>query len=107
MVTVAENEVKDRLDELLTAAEGGQTVAITRNGKAVVQMAAIPNGAVQVGNAARQLVPPLDSIDDETYQQRTSEWLRSVEEMRERFRKEGSLVSEETIDKIFREMRGR
>ena len=93
-------EAKERLAELLDAAEEGQTVAITRNGKAVVQMAAMPNGA-------RQFVPPLDSTAEENGKQNLKEWLRDVAEMRERFRKEGGLLSEETIDEAFREMRGR
>ena len=100
MVTVADNEVKDRLDELLTAAEGGQTVAITKNGKAVVQMAAMPNGA-------GQFVPPLDSIDDETYQRNMENWLCRVEEFRKKLREEKFSVSRETIMEVFREMRGR
>ena len=70
-------------------------------------MAAAPNGDGQVGNGARQFVPPLDSTAEENGKQNLKEWLRDVAEMRERFRKEGGLVSEEVIDEIFREMRGR
>ena len=110
MVTVAENEVKGRLDELLTAAEGGQTVAITKNGKVVVQMAAVPpvpNGEYDDEARTRRLTAMLDSIDEESYQKSMSEWIRSVEEMREEFRKEGCKVTRETILGIIREMRGR
>ena len=100
MVTVTENQAKERLDELLDAAEEGQTVAITRNGKTVVQMAAMSNGA-------RQFVPPLDSTAEENGKQNLAEWLHDVAEMREEFRKEGCKVTREDIEKLFREMRGR
>ena len=110
MVTVTENQAKERLAELLAAAEGGQTVAITRNGKAVVQMAAappVPNGEYDPDERIRRLTAPRSRAEQARYQQRMREWVRSVEEMREEFRKEGGLVSEEVIDEIFREMRGR
>ena len=110
MVTVADNEVKDRLDELLTAAEGGQTVAITRNGKTVAQMTpapAVSNGEYDGDERARRLNAMLDSIDGESYQRNMENWLRRVEEFRKKWHKQGGSVSEETIDAIFREMRGR
>ena len=110
MVNVADNEVKDRLDELLTAAEGGQTVAITRNGKTVAQMApapAVANGEYDGDERARRLNAMLDSIDGESYQRNMENWLRRVEEFRKKWHNQGGSVSEETIDAIFREMRGR
>ena len=107
MVTVTENQAKERLAELLTAAEGGQTVAITRNGKAVVQMAAMPNGDGQVGNGARQFVPPLDSSAEENGKQNLKEWLRDTEEMCQRFRREGCNITREEILEDIRKMRGR
>ena len=92
---------------MLTAAEEGQTVAITRNGKAVVQMAAAPNGDGQVANGARQFVPPLDSTAEENGKQNLKEWLRDTEEMRQRFRKEGFTATREEFREFLREMRGR
>ena len=106
MFAVNANEAKEHLDELLTAAEGGQTVAITRNGKAVVQMAAVPNGGGQVGNGAGQFVPS-DSSAEENGKQNLREWLRDTEEMRQRFRKEGFTATREEFREFLREMRGR
>ena len=109
MVTVADNEVKDRLDELLTAAEGGQTVAITKNGKAVVQMAPVPNGQYDAAERFKSLNAALARTDEEKeiVRQKKIEWLRGVEEMRERFHKEGFTITREEILEAIREMRGR
>ena len=109
MVTVADNEVKERLDELLTAAEGGQTVAITKNGKAVAQIAPVPNGQYDPAERFKSLNAVLARTDEEKEiaRQKNREWQRSVEEMREEFRKDGFTVTREEILELFREMRGR
>ena len=111
MVTVADNEVKERLDELLTAAEGGQTVAITRNGKAVAQIApapAVANGEYDEDARTRRLNAILESMDEEGYRQRMSEWERNLEEMREEFRKKGYKgPTREDIMEVIDKMRGR
>ena len=110
MVTVADNEVKDRLDELLTAAEDGQTVAITKNGKAVVHMApapAVANGEYDGDERARRLNAMLESIDEESYQQSVKEWRRSVAKLHKNLEAEGCTVTREDILQIIREMRCR
>ena len=113
MVTVADNEVKERLDELLTAAEGGQTVAITRNGKAVAQIApapAVSNGEYDSGQRFKQLDAALARTDEEKeiVRQKKIESLRSLEEMREEFRKKGYKgPTREDIMEVIDKMRGR
>ena len=111
MVTVADNEVKERLDELLTAAEGGQTVAITRNGKTVAQMVPVPppvpNGEYDEDERVRRLTAPLSEAEEEKYQQSVKELQRSVARLHKKLKEEGCTVTREDILKIIREMRGR
>ena len=112
MVTVADNEVKDRLDELLTAAEEGQTVAITRNGKAVAQMAPVPpvpNGEYDDDEQARRLNALLAKTDEEKEISRRNmeEVLRLREELQKNLKKEGCTVTREEILEIIAKMRGR
>ena len=113
MVNVADNEVKERLDELLTAAEGGQTVAITRNGKAVAQMAPVPppvpNGEYDDDEQARRLNALLAKTDEEKEISRRNmeEVLRLREELQKNLKKEGCTVTREEILEIIAKMRGR